>query len=167
LSTGGIKKYAKVEGVTVKKPDILLLSDCRVGKNKGTLEQVFMLSLNGEYELYLNSKYEARGTGLAVRKGKGIKVQYMDTLPDTEDILLCDIQVEGKNFVVGSIYGPNANNVGFFEQLKTKLTQIGKNFVIGGDFNTILDQRLGDENIDREGREIYPIREIRTSLTGK
>jgi plasmid maintenance system killer protein len=67
LSTTGLKKFKKVEGITGRKPDIILMRDCRVGRNKGELEKMFNMTMNGQYDLCLNSENESRGTGIAAK----------------------------------------------------------------------------------------------------
>ncbi len=51
---------------------------------------------------------------------------------------------------MGSIYGPNENNVNFYKEIK-RLLGLWKNnfFIIGGDFNTILDMDRTADNLDR------------------
>jgi hypothetical protein len=52
--------YLKIEGVTGKRADVILISDIRA-KNKGDeLKRMFGLTRNGSYKLYLNSSKESR-----------------------------------------------------------------------------------------------------------
>ena len=46
------KTLVKIEGITSKKPDIILISDCRIGKRGKDVERIFGLALNGKYKLY-------------------------------------------------------------------------------------------------------------------
>jgi len=68
-----------------------------------------------------------------------------------ENVILCKVKIKNVQLVVGSIYGPNENNPDFFVRLRRKLEEWALPFIIGGDFNTVLDQSVGMENLDREG----------------
>jgi hypothetical protein len=50
---------------------------------------------------------------------------------------------------VGCIYGPNEQNPAFYNILMNKLEEWDLPFIIGGDFNTILDRTNGEGNLDR------------------
>ncbi len=54
-------------------------------------------------------------------------------------------------FLLGSVYGPNGNNVDFYGRLKRDIERLGQPFIIGGDFNTILCTEPGGNNVDRKG----------------
>ncbi len=60
---------------------------------------------------------------------------------------------------MGGIYGPNVNNRLFYENLRTKVEGYGVPFILGGDFNTILDGAIGEENLDLEERRHIPNKE--------
>jgi exonuclease III len=147
----GLKKFIKAEGITGKKPDIILMSDCRVGCNKGELEKMFNMTMNGQYDLYLNSENESRGTGIAVKRGISIIIECTFGIQNTENALFMELKRDTLEIICGVIYGPNENNIEFFNEIRNTLERTGKKFIIGGDFNTILDHRLGNENVDREG----------------
>jgi exonuclease III len=156
LSTMGLKKFIKVEGIMGKKPDIILMSDCRVGRNKGELEKMFNMTMNGQYDLYLNSENESRGTGIAVKRGMNIIIERTFGIQNTENALFIELKRDTLEIICGVIYGPNENNIEFFNEIRNTLERTGKKFIIGGDFNTILDHRLGNENVDREGEGAIP-----------
>ena len=61
------KCHLKIEGITGKKSDIILMSDCRLKNNKKKLEDLLALTRNGSYKLYTNSTKEFRGVSIAVR----------------------------------------------------------------------------------------------------
>jgi hypothetical protein len=58
---------------------------------------------------------------------------------------------------VGTIYGPNENDVGFYREITQFLEREKLPFVLGGDFNTILDQRRGGKTWIEKGRGWYLI----------
>jgi hypothetical protein len=62
------KTLLKVEGVTMKKSDIILLSDVRAKDRGEELIRLFRLTQNGCYNLILQSKKESRGVGVAIKR---------------------------------------------------------------------------------------------------
>jgi hypothetical protein len=52
---------------------------------------------------------------------------------------------------IGGIYGPNENNVPFYNEIRSLLEGWKIPFILGGDFNTILDDRQGEANLDKIG----------------
>ena len=52
---------------------------------------------------------------------------------------------------LGCVYGPNENNVEFYNKLRRALSSDNWPIILGGDFNTILDQDNTAENLDRIG----------------
>jgi len=74
----------------------------------------------------------------------------LDEERDEEDnILGLKIDIEGKEFVICSIYGPNHHNPAFFTSLRACLTRLGSsNTIIGGDWNCTGCTDPSDSNID-------------------
>ena len=68
-----------------------------------------------------------------------------------QNVLLLKVRIKGVCIALGSIYGPNEQKPEFFRNIRQKLEEWGLPFIIGGDFNTVLDRTLGDGNLDREG----------------
>ncbi len=108
------------------------------------------LNQNRSYELYKNSTKDSRGVAIAVRRNlaHSILTRYDD--PE-ENILLLKLSLGNREVVLGAIYRPNSNDLEFYQNLKNQLNLLGGTFIIGGDFNTILDRQLGEENMDKEG----------------
>jgi hypothetical protein len=59
--------------------------------------------------------------------------------------------VKGVRLTIGTVYGPNGNDVGFYRDIERILRRWGNPIILGGDFNTILCEDVGRDNIDREG----------------
>jgi hypothetical protein len=74
-----------------------------------------------------------------------------------ENYLLLRIQLQGKTFIIGSLYGPNSNNPAFFDNLKRDLNQLG-NFpiVLAGDWNCTYSTSPLNENIDSMNMRTVP-----------
>jgi hypothetical protein len=63
--------------------------------------------------------------------------------------VLLDITIEGFRFVLGSIYGPNRDELEFFDDLKLDVRNLGqKSVIIGGDWNATFDSNPVPLNID-------------------
>jgi exonuclease III len=158
MSNRNAKTYLKIEGITGKKADIILPSDIRAG-NKGTdLIKLMGLTRNGSYKLYLNSTRESRGVGIAIKRNIAHEIKNRYDGRGDENVLLLDVVVKGRRITVGSIYGPNGNDEGFFRDIERVITLWNNVNTLGGDFNTIICDRVDDENLDREGRGRIPNR---------
>jgi len=144
------KSYIKVEGITSFKHDILLLSDLRLKDKENEVKRLMGLNKNDSYKLYANSSNEARGVGVAIKRK--IAHEIIETFGSgDQNLILLKVRIKGVLCVIGAVYGPNENNPGFFRLIKNKIREWDLPYVIGGDFNTILDQTVGDFNLDRIG----------------
>ena len=157
LGTRNAKTYLKIEGVTGKKPDVIFLCDVRANNKGAELEKLFRMTRNGNYCLYLNSTRNVRGVGIAVKRSIAHEVKKIFRDLRNENYILLDIEIKGKRLTLGSVYGPNENNVNFFREIKAKLGDFGGNkWIVGGDFNTILDMDRSSDNLDRLGAGRIP-----------
>ena len=76
-------------------------------------------------------------------------IQYEDIVPGRLQAM--EINIENKNVTILNIYGPNEDNVILFDKLSSYLSLNNhQSFIIGGDFNTVLDYKIDKKN----GREI-------------
>ena len=149
------KTFVKIEGATGKKADILFLCDCRMGRKGKEIEKMFNLSRNGKYKLYYNSDKESRGVAIAIKASIFHVVNniYKD---DDGNLLMLQIKIQDMDLNLACIYGPNSNDVEFFRQMRTLCENSGLKTIIGGDFNTVLDNRAGEVSIDRVGDGFCP-----------
>jgi hypothetical protein len=71
------------------------------------------------------------------------------------------LNIEIKNVVltIGAIYGPNNNDVEFYRCIERKTRLWGNPCILGGDFNTILSDTPGVDNLDRDGAGRVPNRQ--------
>jgi len=150
LGNKNAKSYIKVEGVTAFKHDILFLSDLRLKDRENEVKRLMGLNKNESYRLYANSSREARGVGVAIKRKIAHDIIEIYCTED-QNLILLKVRIKGILCVIGAVYGPNENNSGFYRQLKNKIREWDLPYVIGGDFNTILDQTVGDFNLDRIG----------------
>jgi hypothetical protein len=77
--------------------------------------------------------------------------------------MLLDVKLKGRRVTLGCVYGPNENNPDFYRDLWAQIDRLGHKFILGGDFNTIINQSIGQENLDREGGGGYQIVKILVS----
>ena len=144
------KTYLKVEGVTSFKHDVIFLCDLRLKDKGNEIKRMFGLNRNACYKFYANSEHESRGVGIAIKSR--IPHEVVETFKSAdENCLLLKIKINGVLCALGSIYGPNENNENFYLGIKRLLQAWNLPFIVGGDFNTILDQSPGDFNLDRVG----------------
>jgi exonuclease III len=149
------KTELKVEGITSKKCEVLFLSDCRLGQCEEKIKKMLGLNRNCSYKAYFNSSIESRGVGIAIKRTVHHEIIENFCSRD-QNIILLKVKIKGVLVVLGSIYGPNEQKPEFYVDLRQKLETWGLPFIIGGDFNTILDRSMGGDNKDKEGGGAYP-----------
>jgi exonuclease III len=152
-SIGNLNHLLKVYGVTSLKADIIFLSDIRLCNQAGVsniseLINSFRTNPHCSYKFFHNSHSNKRGVGILIKHT--INFSVLDKERDEEDnILGLKIDIEGKEFVICSIYGPNHHNPAFFTSLHTCLTRLGSsNTIIGGDWNCTGCTNPSVSNID-------------------
>ena len=104
------KTFVKIEGITAKKSDIILIVDTRMGQKVKELEKMMQITRNGKYKLYSNSTRESRGVAIAVKSTLFHEVYEIIKDPN-ENYLILKVKVQGKKIALGVIYGPNRNAV--------------------------------------------------------
>jgi len=148
VSTMGLKTakiFTKIEGATGKKRDVIFLSDCRMSNKGKEVERLFRLSRNGSYKLYYN-----RGVAIAIRSDI-FHVVHEITRDVDENYIFMKLKIKEKELLLGCIYGPNKNDINFFRDIRKICDEFNGEFIIGGDFNTVLDESEGENSIDRVG----------------
>jgi exonuclease III len=145
------KTLLKIEGITGKKPEVILLTDVRAGNKAAEIGKLFSLTRHGSYKVYMNLTKDSRGVAIAVKRN--IFHEVLDTVKDVtdENYLLLRMTFKGVPVTIGCVYGPNGNNPTLFKDIRRHLSRMGGQFIIGGDMNTILCTDLGDNNLDKIG----------------
>ena len=111
------KTFLKIEGITGKKSDIILIVDTRMGKKGKEIEKIMQLSKNGKYKLYSNSTRESRGVAIAI-KSSVYHVVYETIKDPNENFLILKVKIQDKKIALGVIYGPNRNDKEFLGEYK-------------------------------------------------
>jgi exonuclease III len=113
-------QQTKLTAILSLKSDIICLCDTRLS-NKNNVNCAknlgFTLEFNQieSYMLLFNSSLNKRGCAVLLKKSLNCLVQARRDDPE-ENYLLLRISLQGKTFIVGSIYGPNTNSPLFFLQ---------------------------------------------------
>jgi exonuclease III len=140
----------QIISVTRERYDIILLSDIRLNSDKqiaATMDISKRFLLRG-YNFIHNSRENSRGVGILLSKNLNYSIhnEYRDI---DGNILLIDITINGSRVTVGSLYGPNNDNENFFQTVTDTCRRYRNNqIVIGGDWNTTIDQSSVRSNID-------------------
>jgi hypothetical protein len=152
-SIGNLNHLLKVYGVTSLKSDIIFLSDIRLCNQAGVsniseLNNSFRTNPHCSYKFFHNSHSNKWGVGILIKHTINFSV-LAEERDEEDNILGLKIDIEGKELVICSIYGPNHHNPAFFTSLRTCLTRLGSsNTIIGGDWNCTGCMSPPDSNID-------------------
>ena len=133
--------------------DIIFLCDTRLVNSNGVngagrLKSALYTAKGKKYDLYCNSNSNSRGVAILIATDLNIKIQ--NTIADLEEnFLFAKFNFKGKNWLIGSIYGPNTTCRDFYRRLSNVLARDGTdNVVIGGDWNTTWDRSPPGNNLD-------------------
>ncbi len=74
-----------------------------------------------QYDFYANSSKAERGVCIALSRGRDIEVLHEERDLNDENFLLLRCRLETKEFLLGGVYGPNANNVAFYTNLRDRI----------------------------------------------
>jgi exonuclease III len=143
----------KIYGILKLKTDIFLLSDIRLS-NKNNVNSANELSktlLNtpyGNFSCIFHSTKNKRGVGILINNTLTF-VEEARRQDEDENFVLVRLDIEGKKYIIGAIYGPNDHDPNFFNNLRTSILSLG-NFpvLLGGDFNCTLSNLPVDVNPD-------------------
>ena len=150
---GSINHKLKVYGITKLASDIILLSDIRLCNaagvsNTSAITDSFRINPYGSYRLISNSKMNKRGVGILLKNS--IPFLVLREERDGEDnILGLRLSLEGSEFCILSVYGPNNVHPAFFTDLNAVIRRLGPSpFIIGGDWNCTVSTLNGELNHD-------------------
>jgi len=140
----------KIHCITDGGNDIVLLCDTRLNSTvqiAGMNDLKKKLLMRG-YDLYHNSRTSSRGVAILIKRNSNIEVLGLSQ-DNIGNFMLIDIKVKDIEMVVGAIYGPNEDDMTFFDDLNTAILNArGKPLLMGGDWNLTLDISEPNINID-------------------
>jgi hypothetical protein len=117
----------KINGITKLGSDIIFIADLRLSTRNlvscaDEVKKLFNCNLFDSYELIFNSTRNKRGVGILINRKICLDIdeEYRD---EDENVLLIRGSYKGDKFILGSIYGPNESNEGFFTNLTLKIQQ--------------------------------------------
>lgn len=106
----GCKSIEKLVSIMQRGSDVILMSDCRLGKGIEKIRRVMQLGKETSYDLYANSTRGERGVCIAISRERDVEIieEVRDTV--SENYLLLRCKMDQKEMVLGVVYGPNTNN---------------------------------------------------------
>jgi hypothetical protein len=143
----------KLYGVLKLKTDFIFISDTRISNrnlvsSENDLISIFRNNQYGSYSTFFNSTSNKRGVGILISNKISYSVSGRVADPG-ENYLLLKLLVQGKQLVVGSIYGPNNTDHAFFDNLNRDLFAFGNvPIILGGDWNATYSNLPVDVNPD-------------------
>ncbi len=150
----------KLFAITREKKDIILLCYLKLNSNtqKAAVHDVEKYIFLNVYKLYHNSKHSTRGMGVLINR----KISHFvsNSLCDNDGniiVLEINLDIGNERLIVGSLYGTNQNEEGFFTTLEQFLTQLnGPPIILGGDLNATWDNRNVNVNLDVHSMQSIP-----------
>ncbi len=101
---GPCKTLEKLVAITKRGSDVILMSDCRIGKGIEKVKRILLLGKRTSYDLYSNSTKGDRGVCIAISRGRNVEVleEVRDTV--TENYILLRCKVDDVECVLGCVY---------------------------------------------------------------
>ena len=165
-STGTVQKR-KIYGIVKLRTDIILLSDLRLSNRNLTnniddLKKKFRVNPYRSYNFLYHSSKNKRGVGMLINSN--LDFSELARVGDLEEnFLVIKATIQGKTYILCSIYGPNAHCPAFFIDLYNAINHQGDYpIIMGGDWNCTLSAAPIDINLDCQNmRELPNIRHSR------
>jgi exonuclease III len=155
------KTMKKILALVKHGEDVIFLSDIRLNSNGNQhaahdVEKKFFAK---NYRFFHNSKTSSRGVGLAIKRD--ILKNVIATETDANNnFIIVKVELNSGTWLLGSVYGPNENDLGFFTDLGAAIErQNCDNTVIAGDWNCTWDPRPADQNLDVLNMAAIPSRQ--------
>jgi exonuclease III len=143
----------KIYGIAKLKSDLIFLSDVRLSnKNlvsaKHDIENMLRCNPYEKYSLITNSTKNKRG--VAIMYKSCLDIQITDTSrSESENILVVRASLKGSQVRLIAIYGPNNNDLNFFNELENFMQADPlMPTIIAGDWNCTISTDNINSNID-------------------
>jgi exonuclease III len=151
ISTECRKQLTKMVAITALLTDFIFLSDIRLNTSDAHIQRItkqFLYEGKRSYKLHTHSSKNRRGVGILM--AADLPGDLEDFYRDDEENLLGATYNDGNGKIrLVSIYGPNANDISFYESLNRYL-EIDPNLpiILGGDWNCTYSCDRKETNID-------------------
>jgi exonuclease III len=154
--SAGNNQILKINSITMLGSDIILLSDTRLSNRNNVscandVAKLFRTNKFDSYDCLFNSSRNKRGVGILINKKISYVVNARIDDPD-ENYLAVQLTLKGEEIIVCSIYGPNVQDVSFFNKLTRDISLLKDNrdtpTVIAGDWNCTYSADPVELNID-------------------
>jgi hypothetical protein len=129
---GGCKTMEKLVAIMRRKSDIIILTDCRLKGGVEKIRKILRVGRGVQYNFFANSSRSERGVCFAVNRARDIEILQEERDLRDENFYLLRCRVEGKEMLIGGVYGPNINDAAFFNNLRTRVESYGIPFILGG-----------------------------------
>jgi hypothetical protein len=112
----------KIIAITKKGSDIIFLSDIRMNseKNSYAIHDLEKKLFQRGYKMVYNSKKSSRGVGILFKISLDLPVTATHTDP-ADNVIVIETEIKNVKIMLGAIYGPNKNEIEFFENLSSIL----------------------------------------------
>ena len=150
ISSKNCKTDQKILAITKNNNDVILLSDTRLNstkQNASTHDLTKKFLLKG-YVLFHNSKSASRGVCILIKNDLSYTVhnEYRDF---NDNYLILDLTINSKRFTLGAVYGPNEDDMDFYNNLERDIAALNNRcIIVSGDWNATWDPSPVLHNID-------------------
>jgi exonuclease III len=137
VSSKNSKTDLKILALTKGDSDIIILCDTRLNSRKqsaATHDLIKKFRLKG-YSFIHNSKTSSRGVALLIKKSVSWEIHRKIEDPG-DNYLIVSITVNNFKFTLGAVYGPNQNDLQFYDALERDILALdNQSVILGGDWN--------------------------------
>ena len=147
-------KRQKIYNLLKGDPDILLLVDTRI-------KEIDLVAYEGKNRTTIATDTDIRGVAFIIKSG--VEPERFETNNVSGNLLAITIKVAGKIHGVIGAYGPNEENVSFFETelnntIKTLKLAGAKEIILAGDLNVQIGKKIGYVNKrSRKGKALQKL----------
>jgi hypothetical protein len=135
ISTKNKKTDLKVNALVKKKCDVIFLSDTRLNTDKqahAVHDLCKKFALAG-YNFYYHSPTSSRGVGILISKKVNSVVNDRQIVDDDGNFMILKTTINNIPVAMCAVYGPNHNDMQFFDSLEGCLRNTGiDKLILGG-----------------------------------
>jgi hypothetical protein len=102
---GACKTVEKLVAVTKRGSDVILMSDCRMGRGIEKVKRILLLGKRTSYDLYSNSTKGDRGVCIAISRARNVEVIEVIKDTVTENYILLRCKVDNTECILGCVLG--------------------------------------------------------------